>query len=240
MLKVRSVKAYYESICVLKSISLHIKEGEIVTLIGANGSGKSTLLKTIVGLAERAEGSILFNNTEILGLVPSSIVKLGIVLVPEGRQLFYPMSVMDNLILGTYSIYSRTSKKEINERIDEIFSIFPILYRRKDQLAGTLSGGEQQMLSIARALMAKPKMLLLDEPSIGLAPKIVENIFDTLLKLRKRENLTLFVVEQNAKLALDICERGYVIETGQIVLSGSSEELKNNKEVMRAYLGRSE
>ena len=240
MLKVRSVKAYYESICVLKSISLHIKEGEIVTLIGANGSGKSTLLKTIVGLAERAEGSILFNNTEILGLVPSSIVKLGIVLVPEGRQLFYPMSVMDNLILGTYSIYSRTSKKEINERIDEIFSIFPILYRRKDQLAGTLSGGEQQMLSIARALMAKPKMLLLDEPSIGLAPKIVENIFDTLLKLRKRENLTLFIVEQNAKLALDICERGYVIETGQIVLSGSSEELKNNKEVMRAYLGRSE
>ncbi len=240
MLKIRSLKAYYESICVLKSISLHIKDGEIVTLIGANGSGKSTLLKTIVGLAERAEGSILFNNTEIMGLTPSNIVKLGIVLVPEGRQLFSPMTVMDNLLLGTYSIYNSTTKEEINKRIDEIFSIFPVLEKRKNQLAGTLSGGEQQMLSIARALMAKPKMLLLDEPSIGLAPKIVENIFKTLLELRNREGLTLFIVEQNAKLALDICERGYVIETGQIVLSGSSEELKNNKEVMRAYLGKSE
>jgi len=240
MLKIKSLKAYYGSICVLKSISLHIKEGEIVTLIGANGSGKSTLLNTIVGLAEKTEGSIIFENNELLSLPPSNIVKLGIVLVPEGRQLFYPMNVMDNLLLGTYSIYSRKNRRDIQKRIDEIFEIFPELAKRKNQFAGTLSGGEQQMLSIARALMARPKFLLLDEPSIGLAPKIVENIFHTLLKLRESENLTIFLVEQNAKLALEICERGYVIETGQIVLSGSSDELKNNKGVMRAYLGRTE
>ena len=240
MLKIKSLKAYYGSICVLKSVSLHIKEGEIVTLIGANGSGKSTLLNTIVGLTEKTEGSIIFEGNELLGLSPSYIVKLGIVLVPEGRQLFYPMNILDNLLLGTYSIYNRKTKKNIQQRIEEIFEIFPMLAERKNQLAGTLSGGEQQMLSIARALMARPKFLLLDEPSIGLAPKIVENIFHTLLKLRELENLTIFLVEQNAKLALEVCERGYVIETGQIVLSGSSEELKNNKEVMRAYLGKTE
>lgn len=240
MLKIKSLKSYYESICVLKSVSLHIKEGEIVTLIGANGSGKSTLLNTIVGLSEKSEGSIFYNENELLGLSPSNIVKLGIVLVPEGRQLFYPMNTLDNLLLGTYSIYTRKNKKNIQDRIEEIFEIFPVLANRKNQLAGTLSGGEQQMLSIARSLMARPKLLLLDEPSIGLAPKIVENIFHILLKIREIENLTIFLVEQNAKLALQVCERGYVIETGQIVLSGSSDELKNNKEVMRAYLGKTE
>jgi len=238
MLNIRSLKSYYESICALKSVSLHIKKGEIITLIGGNGSGKSTLLNSISGLAPRTTGTILFEKREILGLSPSAIVRLGISLVPEGRQLFYPMSVMDNLILGTYSHYSMRLRKTLQKKIEWIFEIFPVLGERRRQLAGTLSGGEQQMLSIARALMSEPKLLILDEPSIGLAPKIVENIFRTLIELKQKSDLTMFLVEQNAKLALDICERGYVIETGQIILSGSRDELMNNKEVLRAYLGK--
>ncbi|HUT66886.1 MAG TPA: ABC transporter ATP-binding protein [Spirochaetota bacterium] len=238
MLNIRSLKSYYESICALKSVSLHIKKGEIITLIGGNGSGKSTLLNSISGLAPRATGAILFEKREILGLSPSAIVRLGISLVPEGRQLFYPMTVMDNLILGTYSHYSMRQRKTVQQKIEWIFEIFPVLGERRRQLAGTLSGGEQQMLSIARALMSEPKLLILDEPSIGLAPKIVENIFRTLIELKQKSDLTMFLVEQNAKLALDICERGYVIETGQIILSGSRDELMNNKEVLRAYLGK--
>ena len=238
MLAVRSLRSYYESICALKSVSIHISEGEIVTLIGANGSGKSTLLNTIAGLMQRATGSILLEGKEILGLQASSIVKAGIALVPEGRQLFAPMSVIDNLVLGYYSAYSLKTKKDQNRRIEWIFDIFPVLGERQKQLAGTLSGGEQQMLSIARALMSEPKVILLDEPSMGLAPKIVEDIFQTLIELRDRTSLTIFLVEQNAKLALSICGRGYVIETGQIILSGTREELMNNKEVLRAYLGK--
>ncbi len=238
MLAVRSLRSYYESICALKSVSIHISEGEIVTLIGANGSGKSTLLNTIAGLMQRATGSILLEGKEILGLQASSIVKAGIALVPEGRQLFAPMSVIDNLVLGYYSSYSLKTKKDQNRRIEWIFDIFPVLGERQKQLAGTLSGGEQQMLSIARALMSEPKVILLDEPSMGLAPKIVEDIFQTLIELRDRTSLTIFLVEQNAKLALSICGRGYVIETGQIILSGTREELMNNKEVLRAYLGK--
>jgi len=237
MLRVRSLKSYYESICALKAVSLHIVKGEIVTLIGANGSGKSTLLNTIVGLMGRTEGSILFEGREILGVPPSDIVKRGIALVPEGRQLFSPMTVIDNLILGTYPYYSINNKKRAVDRIEWIYELFPVLGERKRQLAGTLSGGEQQMLSIARALMSDPRLLLLDEPSMGLAPKIVESIFETLIDLKKKTDLTIFLVEQNAKLALDVCERGYVIETGQIILSGDRDELMNNKEVLRAYLG---
>jgi branched-chain amino acid transport system ATP-binding protein len=238
MLNIRSLKSYYDSICALKSVSLHIKRGEIVTLIGGNGSGKSTLLNSIAGLAPRSTGTITFEKQQILGLPPSAIVRLGVSLVPEGRQLFSPMTVMDNLILGTYSHYSLGSRAAIQERIEWIFEIFPVLGERKRQLAGTLSGGEQQMLSIARALMSDPKLLILDEPSIGLAPKIVENIFRTLIELKEKSDLTMFLVEQNAKLALDICQRGYVIETGQIILSGEKEELMNNREVLRAYLGK--
>jgi branched-chain amino acid transport system ATP-binding protein len=238
MLNIRSLKSYYESICALKSISLHIKKGEIVTLIGGNGSGKSTLLNSIAGLAPRATGTILFEKKEILGLSPSSIVRLGISLVPEGRQLFYPMTVMDNLVLGTYSHYSMRHRKSAARKIEWIFDVFPVLGERSRQLAGTLSGGEQQMLSIARALMSEPKLLILDEPSVGLAPKVVENIFRTLIELKEKEDLTMFLVEQNAKLALDICQRGYVIETGQIILSGPRNELMNNREVLRAYLGK--
>jgi branched-chain amino acid transport system ATP-binding protein len=238
MLQVRSVKSFYESICALKSVSIHVKEGEIVTLIGANGSGKSTLLNTIAGLMQNPEGSILFENREILGLSSSAIVKMGIALVPEGRQLFSPMTVFDNLLLGTYPFYTIREKKHALEKIEEMFTLFPVLGERQKQLAGTLSGGEQQMLSIARGLMSNPKLLLLDEPSMGLAPKIVESIFCTLVELQNASNLTIFLVEQNAKLALDVCQRGYVIETGQIILSGEKEELLNNKEVLRAYLGK--
>jgi len=237
MLQIRSIKSYYESICALKSVSLHIQKGEIVVLIGANGSGKSTLLNTIVGLMPKSSGSILFEGREIRGLPASSIVKSGIALVPEGRQLFYPMTLTDNLVLGTYPFYSIKNKKQIYEKINQIYDLFPVLGNRGKQLAGTLSGGEQQMLSIARALMSDPKLLLLDEPSMGLAPKIVENIFQTLIELQEKTSLTIFLVEQNAKLALDVCQRGYVIETGQIILSGNRDELMNNKEVLRAYLG---
>jgi branched-chain amino acid transport system ATP-binding protein len=238
VLVVKSLRSYYESICALKAVSLHIKKGEIVTLIGANGSGKSTLLNSIVGLIPRMTGTIQFEDTELSIMSPSAIVNLGIALVPEGRQLFSPMSVLDNLILGTYPYYSYKNKKDVYRRIEWIFELFGVLGDRKKQLAGTLSGGEQQMLSIARALMSNPKLLLMDEPSVGLAPKIVENIFKTLIQLQKETNLTIFLVEQNAKLALNICQRGYVIETGQILLSGEKEELMNNKEVIRAYLGK--
>ncbi len=238
MLTIKSLRSYYESICALKAVSLHIKKGEIVTLIGANGSGKSTLLNSIAGLMPKTTGTILFEDTEIENLSSSAIVKLGIALVPEGRQLFFPMNVMDNLILGTYPFYTLRNKKNLYKKIDRIFDLFPVLRDRKKQLAGTLSGGEQQMLSIARSLMSEPKLLLMDEPSVGLAPKIVESIFQTLILLQKQTGLTIFLVEQNAKLALNISQRGYVIETGQIILSGEKEELMNNKEVIRAYLGK--
>jgi branched-chain amino acid transport system ATP-binding protein len=238
MLKIRSLRSYYESLCILKSVSMHIEKGEIVTLIGANGSGKSTLLNSIVGLMPRVTGSILFEDKEIQKLSSNMIIKLGIAMVPEGRELFSPMSVIDNLILGTYPYYRIKNRQTLNERIEWIFDLFPVLRKRKKQLAGTLSGGEQQMLSISRALMSNPKLLLLDEPSVGLAPKIVENIFQTLVELNEKTDLTVFLVEQNVNLALDICQRGYVIETGQIILSGESAELINNKEVLRAYLGK--
>jgi len=237
MLQIRSIKSYYESICALKSVSLHIQKGEIVTLIGANGSGKSTLLNTIVGLMPKSSGSILFEGKEIRGLPAWNIVRSGIALVPEGRQLFYPMTVFDNLVLGSYPFFTMKNKKQIYEKIEKILDLFPALKKREKQLAGTLSGGEQQMLSMARALMSGPKLLLLDEPSMGLAPKIVENIFQTLKDLKEKTSLTIFLVEQNAKLALDVCQRCYVIETGQIILSGDKDELLSNKEVIRAYLG---
>jgi branched-chain amino acid transport system ATP-binding protein len=237
MLTIKSLRSYYESICALKSVSLHIEKGEIVTLIGANGSGKSTLLNSIIGLIPKITGKIFFEDREIQTLSSDSIVKRGIALVPEGRQLFSPMSVIDNLILGNYPFYSFKNRHELTSRIEWIFELFPILGDRKKQLAGTLSGGEQQMLSLSRALMSEPKLLLLDEPSMGLAPKIVESIFQTLIQLKEKTDLTLFLVEQNVNLALEICHRGYVIETGQIIHSGDREELLNNKEVLRAYLG---
>jgi branched-chain amino acid transport system ATP-binding protein len=238
MLTVRSLKSFYDTICALKAVSIHVNRGEIVTLIGANGSGKSTFLKAIAGLVPKSTGSILFEEREILGRSPSLIVRSGIALVPEGRQLFSPMTVLDNLLLGSYTRYSFRNRRKVLEMAEKTFSSFPVLAERRRQLAGTLSGGEQQMLSIARALMSEPKLLLLDEPSIGLAPKVVEGIFRTLVALREETRLTVFLVEQNARLALEICQRGYVIETGQVTLSGDRDELLHNKEVLRAYLGK--
>ena len=238
MLTVRSLKSFYDTICALKAVSIHVNRGEIVTLIGANGSGKSTFLKAIAGLVPKSTGSILFEEREILGRSPSLIVRSGIALVPEGRQLFSPMTVLDNLLLGSYTRYSFRNRRKVLEMTEKTFSSFPVLAERRRQLAGTLSGGEQQMLSIARALMSEPKLLLLDEPSIGLAPKVVEGIFRSLVALKEETRLTVFLVEQNARLALEICQRGYVIETGQVTLSGDRDELLHNKEVLRAYLGK--
>lgn len=237
MLKIRNLRGFYGNLQALKSVSLHIQQGEIVTLIGANGAGKSTLLNCISGIIASKQGQILLNEKNIIDFSPQRIVKEGISLVPEGRQLFTPLSVMDNLLLGAYHRYARKNKTQIEQDLTEIFQTFPILKERERQIAGTLSGGEQQMLAIARALMSRPKLLLLDEPSLGLAPKVCKEIFRTILKLRER-GTTIFLVEQNAKVALELAHRGYVLETGKIVTEGSSQELLKNREIVRSYLGR--
>jgi len=237
MLRITNLVSYIGRVEILKGISMHIKEGEIVTLIGGNGAGKSTLINTIAGLIPARDGSIKFLEREISKLTPPRIVRTGIALVPEGRQLFASMSVADNLLLGSYCRYSNKNKQEIEEQMQSILELFPILQTRSSQLAGTLSGGEQQMLAIGRALMSSPKLILLDEPSMGLAPRIVEEIFETIDHLRKR-NLTVMLIEQNARMALELADRGYVVETGQIVMEGDCEDLKRNNEIERAYLGK--
>ncbi len=236
MLKLESVEAYYGSIQALKGIDLEVEEGKIVSIIGANGAGKSTLLKSISGLISQKKGRIIFNDKDITRLSPGEIVALGISQVPEGRQIFAHLTVLDNLHLGAYLYFSRKNMKIIEEKLEELFTIFPILKMRKKQISGTLSGGEQQMLAIARALMSRPKLLLLDEPSMGLAPLIVKEIFNIIKKLNS-EGVTILLVEQNAKAALQISDFGYVLETGRIVLSGPSKELLENEEVKQAYLG---
>jgi branched-chain amino acid transport system ATP-binding protein len=237
MLRIQSITASYGKIQALRGVSLHVSPGDIVTLIGANGAGKTTILNTISGLVPVQSGKILFSDQNITGVSPENIVKLGISQVPEGRQIFAPLSVMDNLLLGAYPRYRRKTKQQIHSELDSIFEIFPILKERRKQLAGTLSGGEQQMLAIGRALMPKPKLLLLDEPSMGLAPMIVSEIFKVIKSLRER-GTTILLVEQNARAALGIADRGYVLETGTIVLQGSADELMENQEVKRAYLGK--
>jgi branched-chain amino acid transport system ATP-binding protein len=237
MLRIQNLKSYYGRLQALRGISLHVGKGEIVTLIGANGAGKSTILNTVAGIISQSEGSILLDGRNIRGLPPEKIVKLGAVLVPEGRQLFAPMSVSDNLLLGAYLRYKNGSKKELDQDLEMVFSLFPILKERKSQLAGTLSGGEQQMLAIGRALMSRPRLMLLDEPSMGLAPKVAEEIFQTIVRL-KEQDVTILLVEQNARMALAVAERGYVIETGQVVVQGPSADLLRNHEVERAYLGK--
>ena len=237
MLKIRNLRSFYGNLQALKGVSLHIEAGEIVALIGANGAGKSTLLNSISGIISSKRGQILLDGKDITYFPPQRIVKEGISLVPEGRQLFSPLSVMDNLLLGAYQRFSIKKKTQIERDLERVFQIFPILKERRKQVAGTLSGGEQQMLAIARGLMSKPKILLLDEPSMGLAPKIVQDIFRIILRLRD-EGTTIFLVEQNAQKALEIADRGYVIETGRIVFEGKSEELLGNREIVRAYLGR--
>jgi len=216
---------------------LHIEEGEIVALIGANGAGKTTLLNSIVGLIPSVSGQIFFLDADIVGRSPRKIVRMGVSLVPEGRQLFAPLTVMENLILGAYQRYGKEKKSEIKSDLEAVFERFPILKERRTQVAGTLSGGEQQMLAIGRALMSRPKLILLDEPSMGLAPLIAAQIFQIISQLH-RQGTTILLVEQNARAALRISDRTYVIETGRVVLQGVSEELFHNREVKRAYLGR--
>jgi branched-chain amino acid transport system ATP-binding protein len=236
MLKIRNLHAYYGSVLALSGVTCHVKEGEVVALIGANGAGKSTLLNAICGLV-RTRGEVKFKGKDIAGMAPEDIVALGISQVPEGRQLFAPMTVADNLELGAYLRFRRGNKKEIAEDLEHAYNLFPRLKERLAQKAGTLSGGEQQMLAIARALMARPRLLLLDEPSLGLAPIVVEDILSTLSRLRD-EGLTVLLVEQNARAALKIADRAYVLETGRIILSGAAEDLLQDRQVTRAYLGR--
>jgi branched-chain amino acid transport system ATP-binding protein len=237
MLKIRNLESGYGSLKVLRHISIHVSAGEIVTIIGANGAGKTTLLKTIAGLIRPRAGEMLFGQENITRLSPEKIVYLGCSLVPEGRQVFAPMTVRENLLLGGYVQFRRKKKNEVDGDLEKIFRMFPRLKEREGQLAGTLSGGEQQMLAIGRALMARPKMIMMDEPSMGLAPLIVKDIFSIIRKLRDEGN-TVLLVEQNAKAALGIADRGYVLETGRIVLEENAEELLSNRDVQRAYLGR--
>ena len=239
MLKVRNLEAGYGPLKVLRKVSLHLGPGEIITVIGANGAGKSTLLKTVSGLLAARGGEILFERTDIGRLPAERIVSLGCSLVPEGRQLFAPMTVRENLVLGASVQYRRKRRAEVDEDLERVFLLFPRLKEREGQLAGTLSGGEQQMLAIGRALLSRPRMLLLDEPSMGLAPRMVREIFAHIARLRREFGLAILLVEQNARGALGVADRGYVLETGRMVLQGPSEALLSNKDVQRAYLGRS-
>jgi branched-chain amino acid transport system ATP-binding protein len=237
MLRVESVSSFHGAIQALRNVSLHVSQGEMVALLGANGAGKSTLMKAISGLHPLAKGRLLFNGQDIAGLAAERILRLGVGQVPEGRQIFAPLSVLDNLILGAYVRFRGDGKKEVFKDLDSIWEMFPVLKERQKQRAGTLSGGEQQMVAIGRAMMSKPKLLLLDEPSLGLAPLVVGGIFQAIRVLRDR-GTTILLVEQNAKAALKVANRGYVLETGRIILDGETEDLLNNKEVQRAYLGK--
>lgn len=237
LLKVRNLNAYYGKAQALRNVSLHVNRGEIVSLIGANGAGKTTLLNSVSGCLHSKSGGIIFRGEEITHFLPEGIVPLGISHVPEGRQVFPSLTVLDNLLLGAYLRFRKGNKKEIFRELEEIWEIFPILEERKKGYAGTLSGGEQQMLAISRALMAQPRLLLLDEPSMGLAPLMVKGIFKIIAEL-PRKGTTILLVEQNARAAFEIADRGYLLETGSIVLQGSISELLHNKEVKRAYLGK--
>lgn len=237
MLRIRNLESGYGSLKVLRHISIHVSSGEIVTIIGANGAGKTTLLKTIVGLIRSRAGEMLFEKQDISRLSPEKVVFLGCSLVPEGRQVFAPMTVRENLLLGGYVQYRRNRKNEVDADLERIFGLFPRLKEREVQLAGTLSGGEQQMLAIGRAMMARPKLIMMDEPSMGLAPLIVKDIFSIIRRLRD-EGSTVLLVEQNARAALGIADRGYVLETGRIILEENAEDLLSNRDVQRAYLGR--
>ncbi|MDP1716362.1 MAG: ABC transporter ATP-binding protein [Anaerolineales bacterium] len=232
-LNIENVHTYYGKIHALKGISLHIEKGEIVTLIGGNGAGKTTTLRTISGLLKPREGSISLNSEDLLKYQAHEIVHKGVSMVPEGRGVFARLTVLENLEMGAFS---RNSKEELSRNMERVFTLFPRLKERRTQVAGTLSGGEQQMLATGRGLMSSPTVLLMDEPSMGLAPVLVELIFDTIQQINK-EGTTILLVEQNALMALTIANRGYVIQTGEIVLTDTAENLKKNPMVQKAYLG---
>ena len=234
MLKLQDVETYYGTAQALKGISLEVEEGRLIAILGANGAGKTTLLRTISGLNEPKRGTIEFEGRRINGLNPDDIVKLGISHCPEGRKLFPQMTVYKNLLLGAY--IRRGDPREIKEMMEGVFDLFPILKERQQQLAGTLSGGEQQMLVIGRGLMSKPKLLLLDEPSLGIAPLVVARIFEVIRDINQR-GTTILLVEQNASIALSIADYGYVLETGEIILSGDTRQLRSDEKVKEAYLG---
>lgn len=233
MLKVNDINVFYGNIHALKGVSLEVEQGEIVTLIGANGAGKSTLLKTLSGLLKPKSGTIQYENGSISGKSPQAIVKAGISQVPEGRRVFANMTVEENLELGAYL---RKDAAGIKTDFDKVYGLFPRLLERRKQQSGTLSGGEQQMLAMGRAIMAKPKLLLLDEPSMGLAPIMVKTIFQIIGEIN-RNGTTVLLVEQNANMALSIANRAYVIETGRVVVSGTATELQASEEIKKAYLG---
>lgn len=236
VLKTESLSTFYDRVPAIQKVSIDVPRGSVVSIIGANGSGKSTLLKSISGLVKIKEGRILYEGREISGLSANQIVSMGISQVPEGRQIFSHLTVLDNIHLGAYLYFKRRYRREISDRIKTTYHLFPILEKRSKQIAGTLSGGEQQMLAIARALMGRPQLLLLDEPSMGLAPLIVREIFSVIKRLNE-SGTTILLVEQNAKAALNIAKYAFVLETGEIVLEGQAEDLLDDPKVKAAYLG---
>jgi branched-chain amino acid transport system ATP-binding protein len=233
LLEVEKIHSYYGNIHALKGISLTVEKGEIVTLIGANGAGKSTTLRTICGLLKPREGHIRFDGEDLAPYKPHDLIFKGMSMVPEGRRIFARLTVSENLEMGAYT---RKTGPEFSKDLDRVFTLFPRLKERRNQVGGTLSGGEQQMLATGRALMAHPRLLLMDEPSMGLAPFLVENIFETITQINK-EGTTILLVEQNALMALSVAGRGYVLETGEVIIQDTSEELKKNKQIQKAYLG---
>ncbi len=234
MLKLYNVQTFYGNVQVLKDLCIEVSPGEIITLIGANGAGKTTTLMSISGIVPPRAGEILFDDKPIHNLSPDEIVASGISLVPEGRRIFPRLTVMENLDMGAFL---RRDKADIKKDVSHIFELFPILAERRNQPGGTLSGGEQQMLAISRALMARPRLLLLDEPSLGLGPIFVKLIFDIIKKINAESRTTIFLVEQNAHMALKVAHRGYVMENGRITLEGSADTLLHNEDVKKAYLG---
>jgi len=234
MLKLKDIHTYYGNIHALKGIDIEVAEGEVISLIGANGAGKSTTLMTISGIVPAKQGQIEFKGQDITRLAPDNIVKMGICQVPEGRRIFPYLTVAENLDMGAFL---RDNTDEIKKDLDYVYDLFPILAERRNQVGGTLSGGEQQMLAISRALMSKPKVLLLDEPSLGLAPIIVKQIFSIIRKINEEHKTTIFIVEQNANLALKAAHRGYVMENGVITMTDTGENLLVNDDVQKAYLG---
>jgi branched-chain amino acid transport system ATP-binding protein len=232
MLEVKGIEAGYGAIQVLKGVALEVKKGEIVTLIGANGAGKTTLLKIISGILNPTKGEVIFEGKNIVKMLPHKIVRQGIIMIQEGREILNQMTVLENLLMGGFS----RPGEDLNDSLDTVFRMFPILQQRQRQLGKTLSGGEQQMLALGRALMARPKLFMMDEPSLGLAPKLVNEVFTRIMEL-KSVDVAILLVEQNARKALQLADRGYVLEIGEIVLAGSGDELRSSEKVREAYLG---